>query len=181
MRRINYLISWSERRIGLAVPAPSNDLRIALLVLGCSAALVVVLWSVQHARLRSAQRIGGAYGARLAAMEPALLRSRAAQRDLESLRAQLAHQGELRASGSAAANAVAILGNRLPDGAWLSALRADASAVQLEGRGASMETVGSAVARLATVSGYTATRLVSARAEPARGGVAYAISLERAR
>ena len=62
MRRINYLVSWSERRFGIALPpAVAPALRAPVAVFACSLALVLVLWSVQYVRLRSAERDGADY------------------------------------------------------------------------------------------------------------------------
>jgi Tfp pilus assembly protein PilN len=180
VKRINYLESWSERRIGIALPsAISPSLRAPLAVLACSLALVFVLWSVQQARLHAAQRDGESYARRLAMLEADLARVRAAQREVAAMRDLAGRLDALHRSGSRQADDIAALGNRLPDDAWLTALRVDRTGFEMQGRAARMASIGRTLAELARLSAYGGTRLISARDEAARGGVTYAIALER--
>jgi Tfp pilus assembly protein PilN len=179
MRRINYLVTWSERHAGVALPhtiAPA--LRGPLTALACAIAFVIVIWGVQHARLRAAERDGAGLARRLAAAEPRIARVRTVEREVARLRTLGERVAQIRRSGTLRASEIAVVGNRLPPDAWLTSLRADHAALALEGRGARLGTVGSAIGNLAQLPSYSGARLISVREEPARSGVTYAIALE---
>jgi hypothetical protein len=182
MRRIDYVTTWTERHAGVTVRltvAPS--LRAPLTVLACSLALVAVLWAVQHVRLLNAERDGAGYAGRLAAAETGLVRVRSVERDVVRLRALAGRVAAIRRSGSRRADEIAALGNRLPPDAWLTSLHADRVAVTVEGRGARLGTVGSAIAALAHLPPYAGVRLLSVREDAARAGVDYALALDQPR
>ncbi len=178
MRRINYLPSWSERHIGVALPALAAELRAPLVALAGAIALAAVLWAVQATRLQAAERDGAAAAERLAAMQLDVARVRTVEHDVERFRALDERVEALRRSGAARANEIAALGNRLPPDAWLSSLRADRGTLALEGHGARLAAVGTAIASLAALPAYGAARLVAVHEDPARSGVTYALSLE---
>jgi Tfp pilus assembly protein PilN len=178
MRRINYLPSWSERHIGVALPALAAELRAPLVALAGAIALAGVLWAVQATRLRAAEHDGAAIAERLAAMQLDVARVRTVERDVERFRALDERVEALRRSGAARANEIAALGNRLPPDAWLSSLRADRGTLALEGHSARLAAVGTTLASLAALPAYGAARLVAVHEDPARSGVTYALSLE---
>ncbi|HYW53373.1 MAG TPA: hypothetical protein VE826_05355 [Dongiaceae bacterium] len=179
MRRINYLPSWSERHIGVALPSPvSAELRSPLSALAGAVALAGALWGVQAMRLHAAELDGAVYAERLAATELDVARVRAVERDVERLRALGERVGTIRRSGALRANEIATLGNHLPADAWLSSLRADRGALTLEGHGARLAAVGTTIASLAALPAYRAARLVAVHEDPVRAGVTYALSLE---
>jgi Tfp pilus assembly protein PilN len=182
VRRINYLVSWSERSIGVALPneiAPA--LRIPLIALAAATTLVALLWTVQATRLRTAERDATAYAYRLAAADAAVARVRVLEREVAQLRSLSDRVAQIRRTGDARASEIAALGNRLPDGVWLSSLRADRGVLALEGRSARLSAVGTAMDALAGLPGYSGARLVAVRTEPARSGVTYSVELERRR
>ncbi|HYW54845.1 MAG TPA: hypothetical protein VE826_12815 [Dongiaceae bacterium] len=182
MRRINYVVSSSERHAGIALRltvAPA--LRAPLAVLACSLALVAVLWTVQHVRLLAAERDGAEYARRLATAQAGFARMRTVERDVARLRALTERVAAVRRSGAQRAGEIAALGNRLPPDAWLTSLRADRIALTLEGHGARIGTVGTAIAGLAHLPPYTGVRLLSVREDSARSGVTYAIALDQPR
>ena len=182
MRRINYLLSWSERSIGIALPnGISPALRIPLLALGAAMVLVALLWTVQTTRLRAAERDGTVYANRLAAADAAAARVRVLEHDVAQLRALSGRVAQIRRSGDAQASEIAALGNRLPNDVSLTLLRADPGVLALEGRSARLAGVGTAMDALAGLPGYAGARLVAVRAEPARSGVTYTVELERRR
>jgi Tfp pilus assembly protein PilN len=182
MKRINYLTSWSERRLGVALPSSvAPRLRAPLAALAAALALVGLLWMVQATRLHAAEREGVAYAQRLAAIEIAVARVRVVERDVARLRILSERVAEVRGSGARSASEVAALGNRIPAGAWLTLLRADRAALALEGRSARIDTVGSMIAALAGLPPYVGARLVTLRDDPVRADVTYAIEVDRKR
>lgn len=182
MRRINYLLSWSERSVGIALPSRiSPALRIPVIALAAAMGLVVLLWTVQATRLRAAERDGTVYANRLAAVDVAVARVRVLERDVAQLRSLSDRVVEIRRSGDAQASEFAALGNRLPDGVWLTSVRADRGALALEGRSARLGAVGTAMDALAGLPGYSGARLIAVRAEPARSGVTYSLELDRSK
>ena len=179
MRRINYLPSWSERHIGVALPlAITAEFRAPLVALAGAIALAGLLWVVQATRLHAAERDGATFAERLAAMQIDVARVRAVTRDVERFRALDERVEALRRSGAAHANEIAALGNQLPPDAWLSSLRADRGTLALEGHGARLAAVGTTIASLAALPAYGAARLVAVHEDPVRSGVTYALSLE---
>ena len=179
MRRINYLSSWSERHIGVALPSPlSAELRAPAAALAGAIALAAVLWGVQETRLRAAERDGVAYAERLAATQLDVTRIRAVERDVERMTTLAERVDTVRRSGTLRANEIAALGNGLPADAWLSSLRTDRGAVAVEGHGTRLAAVGTTIASLAALPAYRAVRLVAVHEDPARSGVTYALSLE---
>ena len=108
--------------------------------------------------------------------------SRASWRDARSTSpAPPERVASVRRSGAQRAGEIAALGNRLPPDAWLTSLRADRIALTLEGHGARIGTVGTAIAGLAHLPPYTGVRLLSVREDSARSGVTYAIALDQPR
>ena len=178
MKRINYLPSWSERHIGVALPVVAAELRAALAALAGAIALSGVLWVVQETRLHAAEHDGASYAERLAATQAGVSRVRAVERDVERLRALGDRVEAIRRSGTLRANEIAVLGNRLPADAWLSSLRADHGTLAVEGHGARLISVGTTIEALAALPAYRAARLVAVHDDPVRTGVTYALSLE---
>lgn len=179
MRRINYALTWSERHVGVTLPsAIPAALRPPLAALACAVAFVLVVWGVQQARLRAAERDGAELAGRLAAAERGVAVVRAMGREVARLRTLDDRIARIRRSGTDRASEIAVVGNRLPSDAWLTSLRADRGALALEGRGARLSAVGSAIADLARLPSYAGARLLSVRDDPGRTGVTYAIALE---
>jgi Tfp pilus assembly protein PilN len=182
VRRINYLPSWSERHIGVALPpVVAPELRAPLAAFAGALALAGVLWGLQSTRLHAAEADGAVYAERLAATQPEIARVRAIERDVDRLEALGERVATIRRSGTLRANEIATLGNRLPPDAWLSSLRADRGTLAVEGHGARLAAVGSAIASLAALPAYGAARLVAVHEDPVRAGVTYALSLEPVR
>ncbi len=178
MRRSNYLPSWSERHIGVALPSLAMELRVPLAALAGSIALTGVLWGVQSTRLHGAERDGAVYAERLASMQLDVARVRAVERDADRLDALASRVATIRRSGAVRANEIAVLGNRLPRDAWLSSLRADRGTLALEGHSARLAAVGTTIASLAALPAYGTARLVAVHDDPVRAGVTYALALE---
>jgi Tfp pilus assembly protein PilN len=181
MTRINYLLSWSERHTGIALPAFAPALRVPLGVFACAVTLVFVLWAVQHARLASLESRGADDARRLAAAEVDLGRVRAVERDVARFHLLGERIDAIRHSGPLHAGEIAALGDRLPAGAWLTSLHADRAALALEGRAARIEAVAAAVAALTELPSYSGAHLLSVREDPAGRGVSYALALEARR
>ncbi len=182
MKRVNYARGTFEGTVGAplaAVLAPA--LRAPLFALGATLAATGMLWGVQQARLEAVMRASDAYAVRLAALEPSGERVRAAQRELARLRAMNRTLDDVTASGARSASAIAALGNALPEGAWLTALRADRGTLALDGRGARLTAVADAISALDALGTYGAVRLTSARADALRSGVIYGLTLQVAR
>lgn len=178
MRRINYLPSWSERHVGVALPVITAELRAPLGALAAATALAGVLWAVQAVRLHTAETDGAAFGARLAAAQLDITRVHALERDVAQLQTLGERVDALRRSGAQRANEIVTLGNGLPADAWLSTLRADRGALAVEGRGARLAAVATTIASLAALPAYRSARLIAVHEDPARAGVTYALSLE---
>jgi Tfp pilus assembly protein PilN len=179
VRRINYLPSWSERHIGIALPSlVAAELRAPLAAFAGSLALTGVLWGVQGTRLHAAERAGAAYAEQLTARQADVARVRAVERDVARLQTLAERVETIRRSGTLRANEIAALGNRLPADVWLSSLRADRGTLAVEGRGARLGAVGTAIASLASLPAYRTARLVAIHQEPMRSGVTYALALE---
>jgi Tfp pilus assembly protein PilN len=179
MTRINFLIGWSERSIGIALPNTIPPaLRLPLVALAAAIGLVVLLFAVQAERLRSVQREGAAFDRRLSALDADVARVHVVERDVLRLRGLTDRISRIRRSGDVRANEIAALGNRLPAGVWLTSLRADRGVLALEGRSERLASVGTAMDALAQLPAYSAARLVTVREEPARHGVTYSVELE---
>ena len=179
MKRIDYLPSWSERHIGVALPSVvAAELRAPLVAFAGSLALAGVLWGVQATRLHDAEADGTVYAERLTATQTDVARVHAVERDVERLEALARRVATVRRSGALRANEIAEVGNRLPADAWLSSLRADRGTLAIEGHGARLDAVGAAIASLASLPAYGATRLVAVHEDPVRSGVTYALALE---
>lgn len=181
MRRINYLLTWSERHAGIALPAFSPALRVPLAAFGCALALVFVMWAVQQARLGALQSRGADDARRLAAAEAGLRAVRALEGDIARLRILAERVEAVRRSGPQHAGEIAALGDRIPAGAWLTSLHADRAGLALEGRSTRIDVVATAVAGLATLPAYAGVRLLSVRDDPAGRGVRYALALDARR
>ena len=182
MRRINYIVTWTERHAGFALPAAiAPSLRGPLAALACSIAFAGVVWGVQHARLDAVERDGAGLARRLAASERDVARVRTIERDVTRLRALGERVARIRRSGTLRASEIAVVGNRVPPDAWLTSLRADRSALALEGRGARLAAVGTTIAGLAGLPAYAGARLISVHDDPAGFGVTYAIALDARR
>ena len=179
MRRINYLVTWSERHAGVALPQTiAPPLRGPLAALACAIAFVIVVWGVQHARLHAAQRDGAGLARRLAAAEPQIARVRTVEREVARLRTLGERVAQIRRSGTLRASEVAVVGNRLPPDAWLTSLRADHAALALEGRSARLAAVATTLAAFAQLPAYADARLVAVHGDPQHAGVTYVIALE---
>ncbi|HWT06907.1 MAG TPA: hypothetical protein VN224_14180 [Xanthomonadales bacterium] len=179
MKRINYLPSWSERHIGVALPSPvTAELRAPVFALGGAIALAGALWAVQATRLHAAEHDGAVYAERLAVTQVDVARVRAVERDVERLRTLGERVDAVRRSGALRANEIAALGNRLPADAWLSSLRVDRGTLAIEGHGARLAAVGTTIASFAALPAYRTARLVAVHEDPVRSGVTYALTLE---
>ena len=182
MKRINYLVSWSERRLGIALSPPRSPApRPAGVAFGASLALMAALWGVEEARLRAADGIGAGYVERLAASALDVARERAVERDVQRLRDLRDRIAVIRRSGAVSAGEIAALGNQLPADAWLTSLHADRAALMLEGRSARLSAVGTTISALVHLPAYEGARLVAIHQDPRHAGVTYAIALETRR
>ena len=180
MRRIDFLVSPSERRLGFdpaTLIAPS--LRTPLAVLGCALALVTLGASAEHVRLHAAETDGARIAARLAALDGDVARTHAVEAEVARLRALGARAAEIRRSGDLDASRIAALGNRVPAGAWLTSLRTDRATLSVEGGGARLGVVAETLAAFARLDAYADARLLSVHDDPVRTGVTYALALER--
>ncbi len=179
MRRINYLVTRGERLIGVPLPTTvAPPLRPPLLALACSLLAVGALHGVQHARLADAARSAAVDAERLAATDAAVRRVRTVENDVVRLRALERRVAEIRRSGALRASAVAAIGNRVPNDAWLSAIRAEHGGFALEGRGASLSAVGTTLTALAVLPAAAGARLLDVHGDRDHTGVSYAIGLE---
>lgn len=179
MTRFNYLVSPWERLFGIAPPSSiAPHLRLPLFALVAAVVLVGISWAVQDVRLRAARADGDALTVRLAALDGEVARTRTLQRGIERLRALDAHLAEIRRSGAARASTIAALGNELPHDAWLTSVRVEHGAIEVEGRGARLATVGAAMRALAKLPAFAAARLLAVHGDAAHASVTYAIALE---
>ena len=71
------------------------------------------------------------------------------------------------------------IGNGLPDGVWLTSLRADRATLALEGRSTRLAAVGAMLTDLARLAPYAGVRLIAVHEEPNRSRLTYAIALDR--
>ncbi len=182
MKRINYLVSRSERLVGVALPSgvPAR-VRRPLAALAGALALVAALDGLQAVRLARATDAGRLAAERLAGSERAVQRVRAVESDVVRLRAIVQRVAAIRRSGPAQAGAIAGLGNAVPGDAWLSSIRVEHGGYTLEGRGARLSAVGTLMAALAGAPAGGAARLLDVHDQADRSGVSYAIALERQR
>ncbi|HEY0614719.1 MAG TPA: PilN domain-containing protein [Candidatus Elarobacter sp.] len=182
MTRTDYAQSWTERHAGIAVPrAVPRGLRAPAAVAVCACAFVAVLGAVEHERFAAAAADGAAAERRLLAVQSEAGRVAAVERDVERLRAAVARLRAIRGSGGERAAEIAALGDRLPPGVWVRSLRIEPASLALEGYATRLDTLGATMVGLGALPGYRGARLISARADAARGGVAYAMALERVR
>ncbi len=181
MKRVNYARGRFERIAGAPFAAiVTAEMRRPLAALGAAVALTGAVCGVQEARLDAARRANDAYAIRLAAVEPSAERARADRRELDRLRAIARTIDEVAQSGARGASAIAALGNALPPGAWLTALRADRGTIALDGRGARLTAVADAIVALDALGTYGSVRLTNARADAPRSGVIYDLALQAA-
>ncbi len=152
VKRINYLVTRSERLVGVALPTHGA---------GSPAAARSPRWS---ARWRSSagctacrrrgsrtRRARAALAAeRLAAGDGAVQRVRAVENDVVRLRGLVQRVAEIRAPGRPQAGALAAIGNGVPADAWLASIRVEHGGYALEGRGARLSAVGTTMAALAS-------------------------------
>ena len=182
MTRFNYLIGWTERHAGVTLgSAFAPALRGPLIALACAFAVVFVSWALQRTRLADADARSAEYTRRAAAIATDVARVRAVEREVAQLRTLALRAGAIRRSGAQRASEIAALGNRLPSDAWLTSVRADRTALALEGRGERIETVAAALTGLARLPPYTGARLLSVREDPVGRGVTYALALDARR
>jgi Tfp pilus assembly protein PilN len=182
MRRTNYLLSWSERYAGIALPSTLRpELRAPLAVLACALALVVLLGSVQHARLRAVAADEARYAEQLGAAERRAARTTAAEGEVARLRTIAARLDALRSLGSEHTAEIARLGNALPSESWLTSMRADPVALTLEGGSARISAIAQTMANLTALRRYPGIRLISLHEDSATSDVSYAVALERRR
>lgn len=179
MKRINYVVTRGERLFGVALPRTvAPRLRRPLCALAGALLLVGALHGVQQLRLAGAARTAALDAQRLAATDAAVRRVRAIENDVARLRALARRVDDVRRSGARHAATIAAIGNRVPGGAWLSAIRAEHGGFALEGRGARLSAVAATMAALATLPASGGVRLLDVRGERDRTGVTYAIALE---
>jgi Tfp pilus assembly protein PilN len=179
VKRINYLVSRSERLLGVPLPTTvAPPLRPPLLALACALLVVGALHGVQQARLADAERAAAVDAERLAATEVAVRRVRVVEDDVVRLRALVRRVAEIQRSGTQRASAVAAIGNRIPGDAWLSAIRTEHGGFALEGRGASLSAVGTTLTALAVLPAAAGARLLDVHGDRDHTGFSYAIGLE---
>ena len=182
MKRINYLVAPSERVFGDALRGGvSPRLRLGLITVGGAIAAIALPFCAESARLHALQTAGAAYQEQLDRTALDLSRVRRSERDVSRLRATTEQVTAVRRSGTLRANEIAQLGNALPNDAWLTALRHDGDALELEGGSRRLTTVAAAIVALAQLPAYAGARLVSAYGGDGRAQVSYAIVLERRR
>ena len=179
MKRINYVVTRSERLLGVASPrAVALRLRRPLSGLGGALLLVGALHGAQCVRLGNAARGTAFDAARLAATEAAAGRVHVVENDVVRLRALVRRVDDMRRSGARHAAAIAAIGNRIPNDAWLSAIRAEHGGFALEGRGTRLSAVAATMAALATLPQAGGTRLLDVHGDRDRADVTYALALD---
>jgi Tfp pilus assembly protein PilN len=179
VKRINYLVTRSERLFGVALPRTvAVRLRRPLSGLAGALLLVGVLHAVQHLRLADVAHTAALDAERLAATDVALRRVQAVENDVVRLRALVRRVDDIQRSGARHAAAIAAIGNRVPGDAWLSAIRAEHRGFALEGRGARLSAVAATMAALATLPAARGARLLDVHGDRDQVGVTYAIALE---
>jgi len=182
VKRINHLVTPSERWFGVDVPSlVSPALRAPLAVLACAIAFIVLVGAAEQLRLRAAERDGEGYARSLAAAEHDVATVRAVAADVTRLRTLNVQAETIRRSGPEHAATIAALGNRVPAGAWFTSLRADRTTLAIEGGGDRLATVAALLPRLAHVAPYADARLLAVHEDPVRTGLTYAIALEARR
>ena len=180
MKRINYLVAPSERIFGPAFRAAvSRPLRLPLVALGGALASLGLPYCAETARLQQLEHAGAAYQMHIAATALDVGRVRILERDVARLRGLSDELASIRRSGDVRANEIAVLGNQLPGDVWLTALRKDGEALDVEGGSGRLSMVAATIAALARLPQYSGARLVAVRSEAARPEVTYSIVLER--
>lgn len=179
MRRINYIIAPTERIFGYALrPAVTPPLRTPVAAVVGAFMFLALPYAVETTRLHHLERSGAALEAHLAATALEVRRVHGLARDVSKLRSLSDEISSIRRSGEVGANEIAALGNQLPRDAWLTALRRDGAALDVEGITPRVSTVAAAIAALARLPRYTGARLVAVRGEAPGSAVSYSIVLE---
>lgn len=180
MKRVNYVVTPFEKAIGTrtfaAVPAA---LAPSLRSVAAALLAVAAMAAVQERRIAAARVEGAVAAARLARADARTVRVHALARERDRLRALAEHVAAVERSGPAWASEIAAIGNGVPRDVWLSSLHVQAGNVAIEGRGARLAAVGTAMAALVRVPAFGAARLLSVRENDDRSGISYAIELER--
>ena len=182
MKRINYIAAPLERLVGSRIrSALSPELRSPLAALGAALAVLGVLLGVQAARLERLQRVADTTQERVTALAGDLARARAAQSDLVRLRLTIERAVSVRRSGDVAANEIAAIGNALPEGAWLTALRRTDAGTAIDGASSSLQVVAASLELLTHLTGVSAARLASVHGVSGSDELSYSIVLDARR
>jgi Tfp pilus assembly protein PilN len=182
VKRINYLVAPGERLFGDTLrSAASPRLRLAVVAIGGALASLVLPYCAESTRLHELESAASAYRTELADIAVDVGRVRGLERNIAKLRAVSDEVVAIRRSGGMRADEIAELGNALPSESWLTALRRDGEALEVQGGSARLSTVAATIAALARLSRYSGARLVSAYGGESRPQVSYSIVLERRR
>jgi len=182
VKRINYLITPTERIFGRALRfAVAPRLRPPLVAIAGALASLSVPCCVEMTRLHHLEQTGVEYEMRLASAAIDVRQVHGLEREVTRLRFMSDQLASVRRSGDVRANEIAALGNQLPEDVWLTALRKDGDAIDIEGGSGRLNTVAAALAALSRLPQYAEARLVAVHGEAARSEVTYSIVLERRR
>jgi Tfp pilus assembly protein PilN len=184
VKRFSYLPpAPTPAPVTLPTLAVDNRIRGPLAALLGTLVLTLLVSFVQLARLEAASRVDAAAVARLAADEPALRDLAALHAQVVQLRALSESVGEIRRSSLARANELAWIGNQLPPGTWLTAVRFEDGAYTLEGSADRAPAIGLAMTALRDDAHALNPQLVSLHDDPTPSGrrVRYTVRLEVSR
>lgn len=181
MRRFNYLGvgprerlgAWSAALLGANVRGTLVALAAACVAAGLARGIEDQRLAAAHARLEALVR-------REAAIAPGRRSLRTISSDVARLSRLAAEVHALRVSGLARAAELARIGDAIPAGAWLTALRDTAGGWELAGGARSLGDVASALRRFGALPSIRAATLLSAQSTGDDGTVLdYAMRLER--
>lgn len=176
--RVNYIVHPLERVVGTTPSIPAR-LRAPLLALMAVSMIVVTLSAVQMVRLGSVQHRGAELRTLQRLAQTRVDRLQTLQHEVDLLRRNAKAVGTIRRSGAVRADELARLGNGVPAGAWISAVRLQQRDVAIEGRGTGLREIGATMASLGRLPGFHAARLLDVRRTAERDAVTYTIGLER--
>jgi len=137
----DFVARFLEMRLAKHLYAPA-------MVIGTLVLLFAPIWGLETLRLRWARSTEMAARERFDASRAALSALRLQWQQLDELTARDRRLREIRLSGSAIAEALARVGNALPNRTWATSLSADSSGFSFKGRAADLKSASEAFADL---------------------------------
>ncbi len=180
--RFNYLTPQARDRVAATSLAIALDprLRASLLAVVGAFVLVGAMYLFESFRLHVAENDDAVYTAARMRSAHELHGVELLDAQVRDLQAIAASVETIRGSGVRHESELASIGNDIPKGAWISAIRSDVAGWRIEGRSENLSTVGTTMNALRRKQTTHATRLISLHGpgKSATDPVQYELTLE---